>query len=59
MTHDVSEAVVLADRVIVLDAGKVALDITIALPRPRRHGTPEAAHYEKMILSRLLIEERE
>jgi sulfonate transport system ATP-binding protein len=59
VTHDVSEAVVLADRVIVLDAGKVALDITIALPRPRRHGTTEAAQYEQIILSRLLEEERD
>lgn len=58
VTHDVSEAVVLADRVIVLEAGKVALDMSIPLPRPRRHGTPEAAHYEQIILSRLLVEER-
>jgi sulfonate transport system ATP-binding protein len=59
VTHDVAEAVVLADRIVVLDAGKVALDITIPMPRPRRHGTAEAAHYEQMILSRLLDEERD
>lgn len=57
VTHDVAEAVILADRVIVLDAGKVAQDVAIPIPRPRRHGTPEAAHYEQMILGRLLEEE--
>jgi sulfonate transport system ATP-binding protein len=57
VTHDVAEAVVLADRVVVLDAGKVALDITINLPRPRRHGTPDVAHYEHLILRQLLDEE--
>ena len=58
VTHDVAEAVILADRVVVLEEGKVALDLTIALPRPRRHGTPEAAQYEQIILSHLLDEER-
>lgn len=58
VTHDVSEAVVLADRIVVLEAGKVALDVSIPIPRPRRHGTPEVAHYEQMILARLLEEER-
>jgi sulfonate transport system ATP-binding protein len=38
VTHDVEEAVALADRVVVLDAGRVALDLAVALPRPRaRH----------------------
>ena len=59
VTHDVAEAVVLADRIIVLDAGKVALDVMIPMSRPRRHGTPETAHYEQMILSHLLDEERD
>jgi sulfonate transport system ATP-binding protein len=50
VTHDVAEAVVLADRVIVLDAGRVALDLTIDLPRPRRHGAAEVAGYEQRLL---------
>ena len=39
VTHDVHEAVALADRIISLDAGRVALNIEVRLPRPRaRHG---------------------
>lgn len=36
ITHDVSEAVALADRVIVLREGAVALDLAVDLARPRR-----------------------
>ena len=36
ITHDVAEAVALADRVIVMKDGKVTLDLKITLPRPRR-----------------------
>lgn len=53
VTHDVAEAVVLADRVVVLDQGRIALDLTIDLPRPRHHGTPEVAGYEQEILAQL------
>ena len=53
VTHDVAEAVVLADRVVVLDAGRIALDIRVPLPRPRRHGSPEVARLEAKILARL------
>ena len=35
VTHDVDEAITLADRVLVLDAGQVAAEERIALPRPR------------------------
>jgi sulfonate transport system ATP-binding protein len=54
VTHDVSEAVTLADRILLLDAGQVAMDVTVDLPRPRRHGNPEAAAIEGRILERLL-----
>ncbi len=53
VTHDVSEALALADRVIMLDEGGIALDIAVPLPRPRR-GAPELAALEERILSRLL-----
>jgi sulfonate transport system ATP-binding protein len=41
VTHDVEEAVLLADRVFVLKEGRISLDLTIDLPRPRRIGGPE------------------
>jgi sulfonate transport system ATP-binding protein len=54
VTHDVSEAVALADRILLLDAGRVAMDVTVDLPRPRRRGDPQAAAIEGQILDRLL-----
>ncbi len=54
VTHDVSEAVALADRILLLEDGKVALDLAVDLPRPRRHGDPRAAAIEGRILERLL-----
>ena len=35
ITHDVAEAVALADRVIVLRDGRVVLDLPVSAPRPR------------------------
>ncbi|PZU51085.1 MAG: sulfonate ABC transporter ATP-binding protein [Sphingomonas sp.] len=35
VTHDVDEALLLADRVLILDTGHIALDIEIGLDRPR------------------------
>jgi sulfonate transport system ATP-binding protein len=54
VTHDVTEAVTLADRILLLDDGRVAMDVTVDLPRPRRHGDPAAALIEGGILDRLL-----
>ncbi len=54
VTHDVSEAVALADRVVLIEAGRVALDLAIDLPRPRRRGAPELAALEERLLERLL-----
>ena len=54
VTHDVSEAVALADRILLLEDGKVALDVTVDLPRPRRRGDLPAAAIEGRILDRLL-----
>jgi sulfonate transport system ATP-binding protein len=35
VTHDVDEALVLADRVLVMDEGRLRLDIRVTLPHPR------------------------
>jgi sulfonate transport system ATP-binding protein len=49
VTHDVAEAVSLADRVLVLRDGAIALDIVVPLSRPRRSGAA-AAGLEETIL---------
>jgi sulfonate transport system ATP-binding protein len=53
VTHDVSEAVALGDRVLLIDKGHVAMDLTVDLPRPRRRGDPAAAALEGQILETL------
>ena len=51
ITHDVAEAVALADRVVVLSEGAVALDIEIDLERPRRElADPRAVDLQRQIL---------
>jgi len=54
VTHDVQEAVALADRVILIEDGRIALDEPIALARPRSQGDPAFAAIEKRILDRVL-----
>jgi sulfonate transport system ATP-binding protein len=54
VTHDVAEAVTLADRVLVIEAGRIALDLGIGLARPRRRGSAERAALEGKILHNLL-----
>ncbi|RWF31571.1 MAG: ABC transporter ATP-binding protein, partial [Mesorhizobium sp.] len=53
VTHDVGEAVALADRVVVIGAGRIALDLDVPVARPRRHGSAELAHIEGTILDHL------
>ncbi|MDB5730321.1 MAG: sulfonate transporter ATP-binding protein, partial [Variovorax sp.] len=54
VTHDVQEAVALADRVILIEDGRIALDERITLARPRSQGDPAFAAIEKRILDRVL-----
>ncbi|RYY48142.1 MAG: ATP-binding cassette domain-containing protein, partial [Comamonadaceae bacterium] len=54
VTHDVQEAVALADRVILIEDGRIALDERVALARPRSHGDPAFAALEERILERVL-----
>jgi sulfonate transport system ATP-binding protein len=54
VTHDVAEAVAVADRVLLIEDQRVALDRRIQLPRPRVHGSPAFARYEAEILGRVL-----
>ena len=54
VTHDVSEAVALADRILVIEQGRIAHDINVDLPRPRRKGSAQLAALEGDILNILL-----
>lgn len=55
VTHDVSEAVRLADRVIVIKNGNIDLNVEIPLNRPRQ--VDQAfIHYQNTILARLMNE---
>ena len=54
VTHDVSEAVALADRVLVIEDGRVAHDVNVDIPRPRRRGSADLAALEGSILRELL-----
>lgn len=54
VTHDVSEAVILADRVIVLEDGQVKLDLTIDLPRPRQRSQLKFPMLEEKLLASIL-----
>ncbi|MER9294274.1 ATP-binding cassette domain-containing protein [Mesorhizobium sp. M0618] len=53
VTHDVAEAVALADRVVVISEGRIALDLNVPVERPRRRGSVELARLEGKILDRL------
>jgi len=50
VTHDVAEAVTLADRVLIIEDGEIALDLRIDLPRPRERGSAAVAALEGAIL---------
>ena len=54
VTHDVAEAVALADRIVLIERGAIALDVAAPLSRPRHRGAAEFGRLEESILTRLL-----
>jgi sulfonate transport system ATP-binding protein len=54
VTHDVSEAVALANRVILIENKSIGLDLKIDLSYPRERNS-DFVYYEKIILDRLLV----
>jgi sulfonate transport system ATP-binding protein len=54
VTHDVSEAVAIADRVILIEEGRIGLDLLVDLPRPRARGSHRLATLESQVLERVL-----
>jgi sulfonate transport system ATP-binding protein len=54
VTHDVQEAVVLADRILLIEQGRLALDLDVGLARPRARGSVEFGALEQKVLDRVL-----
>lgn len=54
VTHDVSEAVSVADRVILIEDGAIGLDLPVPVARPRERGSAQLAALEAQILNRVL-----
>jgi sulfonate transport system ATP-binding protein len=54
VTHDVSEAVALADRIILLDERSVVLDVPVEIPRPRDRTEARFAELQRVILKRVM-----
>ncbi|KKI90498.1 aliphatic sulfonates transport ATP-binding subunit [Bacillus sp. SA1-12] len=54
VTHDVNEAITLADRVILIEEGSIQLDVRIPLSRPRNRTNSEFTKLEERVLNRVL-----
>jgi sulfonate transport system ATP-binding protein len=57
VTHDVEEAVALADRVLVLDGGRITVDDPVDLTRPRDRGNRAFAAHRRLLLTALGVEQ--
>jgi len=57
VTHDVEEAVALADRVILIEEGHIALDLSIKLSRPRDRASEVFVNIREAVLERVMSNE--
>ncbi|MGW0042570.1 ABC transporter ATP-binding protein [Rhodococcus sp. NPDC003348] len=56
VTHDVDEALALADRVLVLGDGAIAVDHVVDVPRPRRRSDPDLIALRAVLLDALGVD---
>ena len=54
VTHDVEEAVLLGDRVLVVDEGAIVDTVEVPLPRPRTREMPEIGKLATILLDRVM-----
>jgi sulfonate transport system ATP-binding protein len=59
VTHDVDEAIALADRVIVLTDGLISLDVDVTVAKPRARDSHEFATLRKRLLAELGVAEQQ
>lgn len=57
VTHDVDEAILLADRILVLDGGKIVYDVAVSLPNPPRSNAEQFAALRLDLLRVLGVDE--
>jgi len=55
VTHDINEAVLLADRIIFMQPGRISADIVVNIPRPRGNPSPGLARSMKELRDELLV----
>ena len=56
VTHDVDEAISLADRILVLDKGRLSEDLRVDLPVPRAYNSDRFAQIRRRLLARLGVD---
>jgi sulfonate transport system ATP-binding protein len=54
VTHDVQEAVALADRIVLIENGRIEMDVQVGLARPRVRGSSAFGTLEKQVLDKVL-----
>jgi sulfonate transport system ATP-binding protein len=57
VTHDVDEAILLADRVLVLDGGRITVDVPVDIPTPRMRRDDEFGILRSLLLDALGVDE--
>ena len=54
ITHDVDEAIMLADRIVMIEDGRVTMDTRVSLPRPRKRKDHEFLALAEEVLERVM-----
>jgi sulfonate transport system ATP-binding protein len=58
VTHDVDESLLLADRILVLDGGRIGVDVAVDVPQPRNIADTTLVALRRQLLSRLGVDEQ-